>query len=63
MKKKQKVEKQYKHLREIHQQLKVMPEQTKVAMRNINSVKQTSKEIIKSLRRVKILKIDMVPDK
>ena len=63
MKKKQKAEKQYKRLREIHQQLKVMSEQTKVAMRNINSVKQTSKEVIKSLRRVKILKIDMVPDK
>lgn len=62
MKKKQKTERQYKHLREIHQQLKVMSEQTKVAMRNINSVKQTSKEVIKSLRRVKILKIDMVPD-
>ena len=49
--------------KEVYEQTKVLPEQTKTKLKNLNQEKETSEEVIKALRSMTKTKIDSVSDK
>ena len=57
------IKRKYASIKEIYKQTKVLSEQTKTKLKNLNQEKETSEEVIKALRSMTKTKIDSVPDK
>ena len=62
-KEKKVIERKYACIKEVYEQTKVLWEQTKTKLKNLNQEKETSDEVIKALRSMTKTKIDNVPDK
>ena len=62
-KEKRDVDRKYASRKEVYEQTKILPEQTKTKLKNINLEKETSEEVIKALRSMTKTKTDSLPDK
>ena len=62
-KEKKDIERKYASIKEVYEQIKVLSEQTKTKLKNLNQEKETSEEVIKALRSMTKTKIDSVSDK
>ena len=62
-KEKRAVDRKYANIKEVYEQTKILPEQTKTKLKNINLEKETSEEVIKALRSMTKTKTDSLPDK
>ena len=62
-KEKKDIERKYASIKEVYEDTKVLSEQTKIKLKNLNQEKQTSEEVIEILRSMTKTKIDSVPDK
>ena len=62
-KEKKDIERKYANIKEVYEQTKLLSEERKSKLKNLNQEKKTSEEVIKALRSMTKTKIDSVPDK